>query len=104
MTVVPGSLNKRLRALEATVRHIVPAPSQADIRVTSGGIPTVPPVGGFPVVNLYVDSATGKLQVDYDDAAGASPTIISQPLPGSFAVTNLYVKDGKLTVEYENGV
>ena len=68
-----------------------------------GGIPTVPPAGNYPVTNLFVDSTTGNLQVEYDDAGGASPIINSVPTGGNYAVTNLYVKDGELVVQYEDG-
>ncbi len=64
-------------------------------------VPTVPPAGAFHVTNLYVDSVTGTLQVEYEDTPGAQPTIVTLPPEGHFPVTNLYVVDGKLQVEYE---
>ena len=71
--------------------------------VSQGGIPTVPTSGNHPVTNLYVDSTTGMLQVEYDDSGGPAPFITSQPTQGNFAVTNLFVDSatGRLTVEYE---
>ena len=72
---------------------------------SQGGIPTVPTAGNYPVTNLYVDDATGNLQVEYDDSGGAAPFIQSQPTAGNHAVTNLFVDSGtgRLTVEYNDG-
>ena len=66
-----------------------------------GKIPTMPPAGAFHITNLYVDSATGTLQVEYEDTQGAQPSIVTLPPEGDFPVTNLYVENGKLQVEYE---
>ena len=72
---------------------------------SSGGIPTVPAAGNYPITNLFVDSGTGNLQVEYDDQGGAAPLINSFPTGGNYAVTNLYVNaaTGKLVVEYDDG-
>jgi len=32
-----------------------------------GGIPSLPPSGKYKVTNLYVDSITGKLVIEYDN-------------------------------------
>ncbi len=37
------------------------------ININAGNIESNPPAGHYKVTNLYVDSATGKLQVEYDN-------------------------------------
>jgi hypothetical protein len=44
-------------------RRLLNSLSEPDIRT----IFTAPPPGQYPVMNMYVDSATGKLVVEYDD-------------------------------------
>ena len=34
---------------------------------SGSGIPSTPTTGNYAVTNLYVDSATGRLVVEYDD-------------------------------------
>lgn len=71
--------------------------------VVGGNVPTVPGVGGYPVTNLWVTPG-GLLEVEYDDAGGASSSIQSSPGTGGYPVTNIWVNSlGKLQVEYDDG-
>lgn len=36
-------------------------------KMGENGIPSVPPPDKYKVINIYVDPATGKLVVEYDD-------------------------------------
>ena len=60
---------------------------------------------GLRVTNLWVNAATGKLEVEYSDTYGESAAeITSAPPPGQFKVLNLYIDSGtnKLIVDYDS--
>lgn len=66
-------------------------------------VASTPPTGSLRVTNLYVDSVTGKLEVEYDDTEGDTGTVISNPPTGHFRVTNLHRNPtGRLVVEYDD--
>ena len=76
-------------------------PEQQTTFLSSSGIPSVPAESDNYITNLYVNAITGKLEIDYEDTPGSSPTIQSLPTLGNYAITNLYVADGKLVVKYD---
>ena len=65
---------------------------------------SIPPNGKLPVKNLYVDSETGKLDVQYEDSPQDTWEYVqSAPPTGKYKVNNLFVdpETGKLEVEYD---
>lgn len=67
----------------------------------SGNLGSFPPLGNFPVTNVYVNPQ-GKLVVEWNDAGGGG-MLPSVPPAGSYKVTNLYVNNaGKVVVEFDD--
>jgi hypothetical protein len=68
------------------------------------GLVSSPPVGKYPVTNLFVDPGTGRLTVEYNDVYTTHTGIDSSPPVGKCRVTNLFIEPGteKLTVEYDD--
>lgn len=66
-------------------------------------------IGSYPsdvehrVNNIYVDSTTGDIWMNYIDTAGGEDgTIISEPPSGSYRVINLHVdENGETWVSYD---
>ena len=67
-------------------------------------IGSAPPVGMLPVINIYWNPITQKLEGEYNDLLTAEPLIKSLPPPGMNMVTNLYWNPvlGRLVGEYED--
>lgn len=100
---VGGSLrSKEVRRHLDTIFDLVQSGGSG---ASQAGIPTVPTPGNYPVTNLYFDTTTQKMQVEYDDSGGAAPFIQSQPTAGNYAITNLFVDaaTGRLSVFYNDG-
>jgi hypothetical protein len=80
--------------------------NQLDFYESTGSVViTDPPSTMYKVTNLYVDPATNKLIVKYDNTAGLSAgSIISTPPTGKYRVTNVFVNptNGRLIVRYDN--
>lgn len=66
---------------------------------------SAPPVGNFPVTNLYWNPITQKLIGEYDDGLLSNPLIYSNPPEGYHMITNIYFDPvtGRVTCEYEDG-
>ena len=66
---------------------------------------SAPPVGNFPVTNLYWNPITQKLIGEYDDGILSNPIVNSNPPEGYHMITNIYFDPvtGRVTCEYEDG-
>ncbi len=74
------------------------------IGVASGNVVTEPPVGSYPITNIYYDPATQNMVGEYDDQGGQSAVLSSNPPEGKFVVTNLFFNptSGTFVGEYED--
>jgi len=64
--------------------------SSTKVNKILGHVATAPPVGSFPVTNLYYDPVLSKMVGEYDDVGIAASSVVTNPPEGSFPVINIY--------------